>query len=99
MPRMFVQGDRGPTAAGFDGAFSAVRRSCYGLAGMVRRADTPATRMLAGLVALLAAALCVSACTNSILRNAAEAGIETALDRPLPTATPARAGTAGANFR
>ncbi len=29
------------------------------------------------------------ACSNSILRNAAEAGIETALEGPLPTPTPA----------
>lgn len=43
------------------------------------------------LVALLAAALGASAllqaCSNSLLRNASEAGLESALDDPLPTPT------------
>lgn len=38
--------------------------------------------------ALLLGASALSGCANSILRNAAEAGVETVLDAPPPTPTP-----------
>ncbi len=46
---------------------------------------------MGGLLALCLAALVsisLQACANSILRNATEAGLETALEAPLPTPTP-----------
>lgn len=42
---------------------------------------------LAVAAALLAAAALLPACSNSLLRNFTEAGLETALDDPLPTPT------------
>jgi hypothetical protein len=42
------------------------------------------------LLVLLTSTLCawLTACSNSILRNAVEAGLETALDTPAATPTP-----------
>jgi len=47
------------------------------------------TRTMVLLSAALACclALTLQACANSILRNAAEAGVETVLEGPLPTPT------------
>ena len=42
------------------------------------------------VAAVLLQAVMGAGCSNSILRNAAEAGIETALDAPLPTPTSTR---------
>jgi hypothetical protein len=42
------------------------------------------------LAALLAASAALHACSNSLLRNFTEAGLETALDDPLPTPTRSR---------
>jgi hypothetical protein len=51
----------------------------------------------AGLIALAAACLlALPACANSILRNAAEAGLESVLEEPLPTPTAAVAPRAPA---
>jgi len=47
-------------------------------------------RMAVGVGIVLSVAACISvlpACSNSILRNAAEAGLETVLEEPLPTPT------------
>jgi len=46
--------------------------------------------MLWKVAVLIAATVPLGGCNNSILRNAAEAGVETALERPLPTPTAAR---------
>jgi len=43
--------------------------------------------LMGALWAVLIAGSGLQACANSILRNAAEAGLETALDVPLPTPT------------
>lgn len=48
--------------------------------------------LIAVLLAAASGALLLQACSNSILRNAAEAGMESALDDPLPTPTVARRG-------
>ncbi len=43
--------------------------------------------LIAVLLASLLAMAVTSGCANSILRNAGEAGLETALEGPLPTPT------------
>ena len=48
------------------------------------------TKTLTFLIFTLAA-VTVAACSNSILRNVTEAGVETALEGPLPTPTVGRA--------
>jgi hypothetical protein len=40
-------------------------------------------------VAIALGSIALQACANSILRNAAEAGVESVLEGPLPTATAA----------
>ncbi|HVO25477.1 MAG TPA: hypothetical protein VMW56_17795 [Candidatus Margulisiibacteriota bacterium] len=47
----------------------------------------PAVRLGMVLGALVVACGMLQACANSILRNAAEAGLETVLEEPLPTPT------------
>jgi hypothetical protein len=45
--------------------------------------------IICGLALAALSGLGLQACSNSILRNAAEAGVETVLEGPLPTPTPA----------
>ena len=53
--------------------------------------DRPgATRFRCALTAAALVLTVLSGCSNSILRNAAEAGYETVTDAPLPTPTAAR---------
>lgn len=54
----------------------------------MKRTASPSTVAL--LLAALLASASLHACANSILRNASEAGLETALDDPLPTPTAKR---------
>jgi len=52
------------------------------------RSNLSRTAAIVAVAAALAAGALLQACANSILRNASEAGLESALDDPLPT--PAR---------
>ena len=51
------------------------------------------------LTAAVLACVVLHACSNSILRNAAEAGVETVLEPPLPTPTAATGQSGAAPLR
>jgi len=63
------------------------RAAAYKIVLERRRFLKDLVRIVVAAVMLLGAST-LGGCANSILRNAAEAGVETVLDAPLPTPTP-----------